>query len=131
ITRPRRKDRAQANNVQITLNFQINTEAYVMGHPSELREVLVNMGFNAVDAMPEGSQLTLAAVEVNGAVEIAISDTGPGKNRGIRVAEFQSRIYRRWDARHERLGISARYPRTRCEHTGRGYYRLGRSRRVR
>src|SRR5205085_11849982 len=54
ITRPRWKDRAQAKNVHINLSLQINTPGFIMGHASELREVLVNMVFNAVDAMPQG-----------------------------------------------------------------------------
>src|SRR4026209_2049414 len=61
VTRPRWKDRAEASNVQISLDLQIRSKAKVMGDESELREVLVNMVFNAVDAMPHGGQLTLAA----------------------------------------------------------------------
>jgi signal transduction histidine kinase/CheY-like chemotaxis protein len=88
ITRPRWKDRAQANNVHINLNLQINSGASIMGDASELREVLVNLVFNAVDAMPEGGMLTLAAEEHDGAIEIAVSDTGVGMSEDV-----QSRIF--------------------------------------
>jgi signal transduction histidine kinase/ActR/RegA family two-component response regulator len=88
ITRPRWKDRAQANNVHINLRLQINTHASIMGDPSELREVLVNMVFNAVDAMPEGGRLTLSAEDVNDSIEIAVSDTGMGMNPEIRSRVF-------------------------------------------
>jgi signal transduction histidine kinase/ActR/RegA family two-component response regulator len=88
ITRPRWKDRAQANNVHINLNLQIDTQASIMGDPSELREVLVNMVFNAVDAMPEGGRLTLSAEEVNDRIEIAVSDTGTGMS-----PETRSRVF--------------------------------------
>jgi CheY-like chemotaxis protein/two-component sensor histidine kinase len=88
ITRPRWKDRAQANNIHINLNLQIDTNALIMGDPSELREVLVNMVFNAVDAMPQGGRLTLAAREADGAVEIAVSDTGTGMTPEIRSRVF-------------------------------------------
>ncbi|HEY3103780.1 MAG TPA: ATP-binding protein [Pyrinomonadaceae bacterium] len=88
ITRPRWKDRAQANNIHINLNLQIDTNALIMGDPSELREVLVNMVFNAVDAMPKGGRLTLAAREEDGAVEIAVSDTGTGMTPEIRSRVF-------------------------------------------
>jgi signal transduction histidine kinase/ActR/RegA family two-component response regulator len=88
ITRPRWKDRAQANNVHINLSLQVNTHNLIMGDPSELREVLVNMVFNAVDAMPNGGRLTLSAEEVNGSIEIAVSDTGMGMS-----PEIQSRIF--------------------------------------
>ena len=78
ITRPRWKDRAEASNVQITLDLQIRSKARVMGDESELREVLVNMVFNAVDAMPNGGNLTLAAEEVEDSVVISVGDTGTG-----------------------------------------------------
>jgi signal transduction histidine kinase/CheY-like chemotaxis protein len=88
VTRPRWKDRSQANNVHINLNLQINSDASIMGDPSELREVLVNMVFNAVDAMPKGGKLTLSAEEIDGSMEIAISDTGCGMS-----SEVRSRIF--------------------------------------
>lgn len=88
ITRPRWKDRAEASNVQIALDLQIRSKARVMGDESELREVLVNMVFNAVDAMPEGGNLTLAAEDVNGSVVISVGDTGTGM-----PPEVKSRIF--------------------------------------
>src|SRR5882672_6997287 len=88
ITRPRWKDRAEASNVQISLDLQIRSKAKVMGDESELREVLVNMVFNAVDAMPEGGNLTLAAEDVNNAVVISVGDTGTGM-----APEVKSRIF--------------------------------------
>lgn len=88
ITRPRWKDRAQAHNVHIKLNLQINTQASIMGDPSELREVLVNMVFNAVDAMPQGGRLTLSAEEVAGSIKISVADTGIGMSPEIRSRIF-------------------------------------------
>jgi signal transduction histidine kinase/ActR/RegA family two-component response regulator len=88
ITRPRWKDRAQAANVHISLDLQIRSNALVMGDASEMREVLVNMVFNAVDAMPQGGRLTLSAEEVDGQVEISVHDTGLGM-----TPEVRSRIF--------------------------------------
>jgi signal transduction histidine kinase/ActR/RegA family two-component response regulator len=88
ITRPRWKDRAQANNIHIRLDLEIHTHAFVMGHVSELREVLVNIVFNAVDAMPEGGILTLAARERDSFVEINVADTGTGM-----APEVRSRVF--------------------------------------
>jgi signal transduction histidine kinase/CheY-like chemotaxis protein len=88
ITRPRWKDRAEAANVQISLDLQIRSKAKVMGDESELREVLVNMVFNAVDAMPDGGQLTLGAFDIDESVVIMIADTGSGM-----PAEVKSRIF--------------------------------------
>jgi signal transduction histidine kinase len=49
-----------------------------MGDESELREVLVNMVFNAVAAMPHGGNLTSMAEDVDELVVISVGDTGTG-----------------------------------------------------
>jgi CheY-like chemotaxis protein len=82
------KDRAEAANIQISLDLQIRSKAKVMGDESELREVLVNMVFNAVDAMPGGGTLTLMAEEIDDTVMISVGDTGTGM-----AAEVKSRIF--------------------------------------
>jgi signal transduction histidine kinase/ActR/RegA family two-component response regulator len=88
ITRPRWKNCAEASNIHITVDLQIGSNAMVMGDDSELREVLVNMVFNAVDAMPEGGTLTLSSQIVGEQVVIKVTDTGVGM-----YPEVRSRIF--------------------------------------
>lgn len=88
ITRPRWKNCAEASNIHITLDLQIGSHALVMGDDSELREVLVNMVFNAIDAMPEGGTLSLTTRTVNESVIIKVVDTGIGM-----YPEVRSRIF--------------------------------------
>jgi signal transduction histidine kinase/ActR/RegA family two-component response regulator/uncharacterized membrane protein len=89
ITRPRWKSRAESEGVHISLELQLGSdEARVMGDESELREVLVNLVFNAVDAMPQGGTLTLSTRESAGAVEIAVADTGTGMAEEVRSRVF-------------------------------------------
>jgi signal transduction histidine kinase/ActR/RegA family two-component response regulator len=88
ITRPRWKDRAEAENVHIKLVRQIGSNAIIMGDAGELREVLVNMVFNAVDAMPQGGTLTLSTQEAGGEIEIRVSDTGTGMSEEVRSRIF-------------------------------------------
>jgi signal transduction histidine kinase/CheY-like chemotaxis protein len=88
ITRPRWKDHAEAANVHISLELRISSNVLVLGDESELREVLVNMVFNAVDAMPNGGTLTLATREAGGAVEISVTDTGTGMSDDVRSRIF-------------------------------------------
>jgi signal transduction histidine kinase/CheY-like chemotaxis protein len=88
ITRPRWKNCAEASNIHISLDLQIGSNAMVMGDDSELREVLVNMVFNATDAMPEGGTLTLSTRTVAEQVVIKIVDTGVGM-----YPEVRSRIF--------------------------------------
>src|SRR6185369_702821 len=88
ITRPRWKNCAEASNIHITLDLLIGSNAMVMGDDSELREVLVNMVFNAIDAMPEGGTLSLRTETVDESVVIKVLDTGVGM-----YPEVRSRIF--------------------------------------
>ncbi|PWT94555.1 MAG: hypothetical protein C5B55_02530 [Blastocatellia bacterium] len=88
ITRPRWKNCAEASNVHIGLDLQIDSDAMIMGDDSELREVLVNMVFNAVDAMPNGGRLRLASRTIGKTVEITIADTGCGMSQDVKSRIF-------------------------------------------
>jgi len=88
ITRPRWKNCAEASNIHITLQLHIESNAMVMGDDSELREVLVNMVFNAIDAMPEGGTLSLTTRIANDSVIIKIVDTGVGMYPEVRSKIF-------------------------------------------
>jgi signal transduction histidine kinase/ActR/RegA family two-component response regulator len=88
ITRPRWKNRAETANIYINLRLDIATDAFVLGEASELREVMVNMVFNAVDAMPNGGTITLSAEEIEGQVAIRIADTGAGMSEEVRSRIF-------------------------------------------
>jgi signal transduction histidine kinase/ActR/RegA family two-component response regulator len=88
ITRPRWKNCAEASNIHITLDLKIGSNAMVMGDDSELREVLVNMVFNAVDAMPEGGTLTLTSRTAGELVIVAVVDTGVGMYPEVRSKIF-------------------------------------------
>jgi len=88
ITRPRWKNCAEASNIHISLDLQIESNAMVMGDDSELREVLVNMVFNAIDAMPEGGTLLLATHTAGDSVIIKVVDTGVGMYPEVRSKIF-------------------------------------------
>jgi signal transduction histidine kinase/CheY-like chemotaxis protein len=88
ITRPRWKNRAEAANISIKMKFDCAVGVMVMGDESELREVLVNLVFNAVDAMPHGGTLTMSARQTRDAVEISVRDTGTGMSEETRLRVF-------------------------------------------
>ena len=88
ITRPRWKNCAEASNIHIRVDLNIDSNAMVMGDDSELREVLVNMVFNAIDAMPEGGTLSLTSRTDGESVIIKVVDTGIGM-----YPEVRSRIF--------------------------------------
>lgn len=88
ITRPRWKDSAEASNIHIALSLEIRSKTHVMGDESELRDVLVNMVFNAIDAMPEGGQLVLRVEAIDDKVVIVVSDSGTGMSADVRSRIF-------------------------------------------
>jgi signal transduction histidine kinase/CheY-like chemotaxis protein len=88
ITRPRWKDKAEAAGSHIDFAVSNRSGAHVLGDASELRDVLVNMIFNAVDAMPCGGRLTLAAERHDEKVVVTVEDTGCGMNTEVRSRVF-------------------------------------------
>ncbi len=88
ITLPRWKDRAEAEGAHIKFSLHANTNVLVNGDAAELRDVLVNMIFNAVDAMPAGGSLALSCEEHGDRIVIFLSDTGVGMTAGVRSRIF-------------------------------------------
>src|SRR5207302_3521996 len=63
----------------------------ISGAESEIREALINLVFNAIDAMPNGGTLTLATRIVRGAeaagaeqLQLSVGDDGVGMNEETR-----------------------------------------------
>ena len=77
ITRPRWRDEVQRQGRVIEVEVHLADLPPVLGYAPEVREVLTNLILNAVDAMPTGGTLSLAA-EVMKAVESASQPSLPG-----------------------------------------------------
>ena len=89
MTRPRWEDQAGADGRCVSVALRLHSAACVMGDESELREVLVNMVFNALDAMPGGGTLTLSTGEAaGGQVFVRVEDTGTGMPPEVRARVF-------------------------------------------
>jgi len=89
ITEPKWKDQAQKKGIQIELVKRPGEVPPVLGNPSELREVLTNILFNAVDAMPKGGKITLSTqLHSEGWVEMRIADTGIGMPEEVKKRIF-------------------------------------------
>jgi CheY-like chemotaxis protein len=64
--------------VQIEVVTELTDVPPVAGNGAELREVMTNLIFNAVDAMPEGGRITVRTACDEKGVIVSVSDTGIG-----------------------------------------------------
>lgn len=78
LTMPRWKSQANAAGATIRIKKDLGDIPIIAGMPTELREVLTNLIFNAVDAMPKGGRLCFRTKGKRGDVRLQISDTGVG-----------------------------------------------------
>jgi signal transduction histidine kinase len=78
LTAPRWQSQANAGGATIRIKKDLADIPPLAGIPTELREVLTNLIFNAVDAMPRGGRLCFRTREKRGRVQLKISDTGIG-----------------------------------------------------
>lgn len=86
MSRPRWEGRV--DGPQIRLALVADCTASVLGDAVELREVLVNMIYNAIDAMPAGGEIRLSSQETNRGVVLTIADNGTGM-----TPEVKSRLF--------------------------------------
>jgi signal transduction histidine kinase/CheY-like chemotaxis protein len=95
MTAPRWRDEAQRRGVVITIQQELGSIPPVEGNGFELRDALVHLILNAVQAMPRGGTLTIrAASEESGWVALEVSDTGVGMPEPLRksLADPASRL---------------------------------------
>jgi two-component system, sporulation sensor kinase E len=59
------------------------------GHPDRLKQALLNIAMNALEAMPDGGRLAVQLENGDGQIRISLRDSGPGIS-----PELQSQIYK-------------------------------------
>jgi signal transduction histidine kinase/CheY-like chemotaxis protein len=89
LARARWSDMPQKRGIVIQLQTELAPDLPpIAGIESELREALINLVFNAVDAMPEGGTLTLRTKTEDGPgarhVQVEVADTGVGMDEETR-----------------------------------------------
>lgn len=84
LTEPKWRSQTQAKGVTVDVTVEMKASPFVAGEESALREVLTNLIFNAVDAMPQGGRIALeTAIEGSDAV-VRVRDTGTGMSETVR-----------------------------------------------
>jgi CheY-like chemotaxis protein len=91
-----------------TIDIRINAPAPVMalGDSSELREVVLNLIFNAVDAMPHGGAIEIGAKTEGTSAQFWVADNGAGMPPEV-IARIFEPFYSTKGERGTGLGLSA------------------------
>jgi len=91
ITKPRWRNDAESRSIKYDVRLELHDldDVLINGEPSELREVFINIIFNALDAMPEGGRLRIDVVSEGSEVAISFSDTGIGMTDDLRKRIFE------------------------------------------
>ncbi|MEO8337826.1 MAG: ATP-binding protein, partial [bacterium] len=87
MTRPLWQERAKGGVVK--LEQSLAPKAMVRGIAGELREALLNLVQNALDAMAGGGTLRIRTVGSASEVSVAVSDTGIGMSAEVRERAFE------------------------------------------
>jgi PAS domain S-box-containing protein len=89
MARPAWRNQAAGRGVKIEVNTRLQPGLLARGEASEIREVLVNLIRNAVDAMPEGGTLTVCCHDEDGQGVVSVADTGVGMDEMTRQRVFE------------------------------------------
>jgi len=108
LAQPRWKNQALASGIIINIETDLRAVPPVSGSETELREMLINLIFNAVDAMPEGGTITMRTYSDEEHVIIAISDTGKGMTEEVKERCFEP-FFSTKDDRGAGLGLAVVY----------------------
>jgi PAS domain S-box-containing protein len=104
----RRMELKETRGVIIGVNTDLGEVPSVQGQAAELREALLNILFNAIDAMPKGGSLTVNSKKDKAGVVLSISDTGEGIPDDVRSKIFDPFFTTR-PQKGSGLGLSVTY----------------------
>lgn len=116
ITKPKWKDQSQRKGISIDLRAELSELPPVAGNASELREVMTNLIFNSVEAMPVGGRILIETKAGYREVYIIISDTGTGIPPENKTRVFDP-FFTTKGPQNTGLGLSASYGIV-CRHRG-------------
>jgi signal transduction histidine kinase/CheY-like chemotaxis protein len=83
FTRPRWSAESIARGMPIEVRTDLGSLPPLRGNAAELREMLANVIFNAVEAMPQGGIITLRTRAAGPKIELAVADTGVGMTEEV------------------------------------------------
>ena len=107
-TRPKWKDEAEARNAEIEILADVDSVPPVAATRAGLHDVLLNLLFNATDAMPDGGRIRIEASKIGEEVMMTISDNGVGMDPDVAARVFEPFFTTKMDI-GSGLGLSTAY----------------------
>jgi signal transduction histidine kinase/CheY-like chemotaxis protein len=89
MTRPRWNEWAKLRGINVKVTKLLSPVPPVYGCASELRQVLVNLILNSIDALPDGGEIVLQTAKVGELVLISVRDNGAGITEKVRARVFE------------------------------------------
>lgn len=109
LTRPRWQDQAQLKGISIETRLELGQIPTVTGEPAALREVLINLLLNAVDALPPGrGRITVKTWVSGGWAHCSVADTGVGMSEEVRQRALEP-FFTTKGPKSTGLGLSTNY----------------------
>jgi signal transduction histidine kinase/CheY-like chemotaxis protein len=108
LTRPRWYDEAQLQGRHVEVAVEAGHVPAVAGEPAALREVLMNLVLNALDALPQGGRVTIRTWAAGDRVHVAVADTGTGMSDIVRQQALEP-FFTTKGPKSTGLGLSVAY----------------------
>lgn len=89
LLHPKWKDEPEARGLQIDVCTALSEVPAIKATASELQDLLTNLLINAVDAMPEGGQITIRTAREGAVVRMDFADTGIGMDEATSLRIFE------------------------------------------
>ncbi|OYT73016.1 MAG: hypothetical protein CFK52_03120 [Chloracidobacterium sp. CP2_5A] len=106
VAQPKWATRSSGNLVRVVC--QAPAPVHILGNATELREVLTNLIFNALDAMPHGGEIVISVYEQDETAKLVARDTGVGMTEETKRRLFDP-FYTTKGPQGTGLGLSVSY----------------------
>ena len=108
FTMTRWKNEAKAKGIKINLTSDLADVPLVNAQETGIREVLINLIYNAIDALPDGGDIKVSTCISGANIVIRVTDSGTGIKDSLKTKIFDP-FFTSKDQSHSGLGLSISY----------------------
>ncbi len=88
LTKPKWNDWSKLKGVKIKIEKDLPSVPPLFGNAADLREVIINMILNSIDALPKGGVISFRTWEEEENIFLSIRDNGQGMNEEVKAKLF-------------------------------------------